>query len=37
VVVTALVAGGLMRLAFWSSRKGFDDQVKFEERHDREG
>jgi len=34
VVVTGAVAWGLMHLAFYSSRKGFDDQLEFEKRRD---
>lgn len=37
VVVTGLVAAVLMRLAFWSSKKGWDDQVTFEERKGDDG
>ena len=32
VVVTGAVAWGLMHLAFYSSKKGFDDQLQFEKR-----
>lgn len=32
VVVTGAVAWGLMHLAFYSSKKGFDDQLEFEKR-----
>lgn len=32
VVATALLAGVLMRLAFWSSKKGYDEVVRFETR-----
>lgn len=30
--LTAVVGGGLMALAFWSSRKGFDDRAGGSER-----
>ncbi len=36
VVGTALLAGVLMRLAFWSSRKGYDETVRFEQRDEGE-
>ena len=32
VLGTALLAGVLMRLAFWSSRKGYDETVRFEQK-----
>lgn len=36
VLATAALAGGLMWLAFWSSKKGFDETVEFETREDAE-
>jgi len=30
VVITALVAAALLRLAFWSSKKGYDERVEFD-------
>ena len=33
-LTTALLAGGLMWLAFWSSKKGYDETVEFEDRDD---
>lgn len=31
---TAALAGGLMWLAFWSSKRGYDETVEFEKRED---
>lgn len=30
-IFTALLAGGLMWLAFWSSKKGYDETVRFKD------
>lgn len=35
VLLTGLVAGGLMWLAFWSSRKGYDEAVQYDLHPDR--